>query len=131
VAKISVLLADDSETILEELHGELGSQFKIVGAVANGQDAVNAVTRLDPDVLVLDISMPIFSGIQVASCLRERHPRTKILFLSIHEQSEYISAAFSAGASGYVTKRRLVKDLAVAIREVVQGHLFLSPSLHK
>ena len=131
VATISVLLADDSETVLEELRGELGSQFKILGAVANGQDAVDAVLRLDPDVLVLDISMPVLNGIQAASCLRESHPRTKILFLSIHEQSEYIAAAFSAGASGYVTKRRLVNDLATAISEVVQGHLFLSPSLHK
>lgn len=128
---ISVLLADDSETVLAELHGELCNQFEIVGAVANGRDAVDAVLRLDPDVLVLDITMPILNGIQAASCLRESHPRTKILFLSIHEQSEYISAAFSAGASGYVTKRRLVKDLAAAIREVVEGHVFLSPSLHE
>jgi two-component system nitrate/nitrite response regulator NarL len=67
VATISVLLADDSETVLEELRGELGNQFEIVGAVANGQDAVDAVLRLDPDVLVLDISMPIFNGIQAAS----------------------------------------------------------------
>jgi two-component system nitrate/nitrite response regulator NarL len=75
--------------------------------------------------------MPILNGIQASLCLRESHPRTKILFLSIHEQSEYISAAFSAGASGYVTKRRLARDLALAIREVIQGHTFLSPSLRK
>jgi two-component system nitrate/nitrite response regulator NarL len=131
VATIRVLLADDSETVLADLRGELGDEFEIVGAVANGQEAVDAVLRLDPDVLVLDITMPILNGIQASLCLRESHPRTKILFLSIHEQSEYISAAFSAGASGYVTKRRLAKDLAAAIREVIQDHTFLSPSLRR
>jgi two-component system nitrate/nitrite response regulator NarL len=131
VATIKVLLADDSETVLADLRGELGDEFDIVGAVANGQEAVDAVLRLDPDVLVLDITMPILNGIQASLRLRESHPRTKILFLSIHEQSEYISAAFSAGASGYVTKRRLAKDLATAIREVIQDHIFLSPSLRR
>lgn len=129
VAAIRILLADDSEAVLEELRAELDKEFEIVGAVANGRDAVEGVLRLDPDVLVLDITMPLMNGIQASSRLRESHPRTKILFLSIHEQSEYISAAFSAGASGYVTKRRLSSDLALAVREVNRGHTFLSPSL--
>jgi DNA-binding NarL/FixJ family response regulator len=129
VAAIRILLADDSEAVLAEVRAELDKEFEIVGAVANGRDAVEGVLRLDPDVLVLDITMPLMNGIQASSRLRESHPRTKILFLSIHEQSEYISAALSAGASGYVTKRRLASDLALAIREVIQGRSFLSPSL--
>jgi DNA-binding NarL/FixJ family response regulator len=129
VATIRVLLADDSETVLEEVRGELANQFEIIGAVANGRDAIDASLRLHPDVLVLDIAMPVLNGIQAASALRGSHLRTKILFLSIHEQPEYIAAAFSAGASGYVSKRRLVIDLAVAIREVIHGRVFVSPTL--
>lgn len=129
VATIRVLLADDSEAVLAELRGELGKEFDIVGTAANGEEAVQEVFRLDPDVLVLDIAMPLLNGIQASLRIRKSHPRTQILFLSIHEQAEYISAAFSAGASGYVTKRHLASDLARAIREVFQGHRFLSPSL--
>jgi DNA-binding NarL/FixJ family response regulator len=131
VAKIRVLLADDSETVLAELLGELGKEFDIVGTARNGEEAIQAVLRLDPDVLVLDIAMPVLNGIQASLRLRESHPRTKILFLSIHEQPEYIAAAFSAGAPGYVTKRRLASDLVIAIREVFLGNTFVSPSLGK
>ena len=75
--------------------------------------------------------MPVMNGLQVASLLREKHPRTKILFLTIHEEPEYISSAFSAGARGYVTKRRLASDLSLGIREVFDGRNFPSPSLQK
>lgn len=131
MATIRVLLADDSEAVLAELRGELGEEFEIVGTAENGEEAIQAVLRFDPDVLVLDIAMPVLNGIQASLRLRASHPRTRILFLSIHEQPEYISAAFSAGASGYVTKRRLASDLARAIREVFLGNTFLSPSLEK
>jgi two-component system nitrate/nitrite response regulator NarL len=125
------LLADDSETVLAELLGELGKEFDIVGTVENGEEAIQAVLRLDPDVLVLDIAMPVLNGIQASLRIRESHTRTKILFLSIHERPEYIAAAFAAGASGYVTKRRLASDLVIAIREVFLGNTFLSSSLGK
>jgi DNA-binding NarL/FixJ family response regulator len=131
VARIRVLLADDSEANLAELREELSNEFDIVGTAGNGEEAVRAVLHLDPDVLVIDIAMPVLNGIQASSRIREIHPRTKILFLTINEQPEYISAAFSAGASGYVTKRRLASDLAIAIREVFLGNTFLSPSLEK
>jgi DNA-binding NarL/FixJ family response regulator len=131
VATIRVLLADDNRAMLTDLRDELSKEFVIAGAVDNGEEAIREVARLDPDILVLDITMPGLSGIQVASHLRDAHCRTKILFLTIHEQAEYISAAFSAGASGYVTKRRLATDLAVAIRQVFQGQTFLSPTLPK
>jgi DNA-binding NarL/FixJ family response regulator len=75
--------------------------------------------------------MPILNGIQAALRIHEGHPRSKILFLTIHENDEYIEAALSAGASGYVTKRRISSDLVRAIQEITQGHSFLSPSLRK
>lgn len=131
VSKIRVVLADDSEEVLTELREELGKEFEILRAVANGEEAVDAVLHLDPDVLVLDIAMPILNGIQASLRIRKNHPRTKVLFLTIHEQVEYISAAFSSGASGYVTKRRLANDLALAICEVMQGRRFISPSLRR
>jgi DNA-binding NarL/FixJ family response regulator len=131
VAIIHVFLADDNGAMLADLRDELSKEFHIAGVAENGEEAIREVVRLDPDVLVLDITMPGVNGLQVATRLRKLHPRTKILFLTIHEQAEYIAAAFSAGACGYVTKRCLASDLARAIREVSGGRTFLSPSLHQ
>lgn len=90
-----------------------------------------AFCRLDPDVLVIDMAMPVMDGLQATERLRGANCRTKIVFLTIHEQCEYVAAAFAAGASGYVTKRHLGTDLVPAIREVFRGHTFISPSLHR
>ena len=131
MALIRVLLVDDNGEMLTDLRDELSAEFEIAGTAENGDQAVREIFRLDPDIVVLDITMPVMNGLQVASLLREKRPGTKILFLTIHEEPEYISAAFSAGACGYVTKRRLASDLRVAIREVYDGRNFLSPSLQK
>jgi len=131
VATISVLLVDDNREMLTDLRDELSAEFEIAGTTEDGEQALREVLRLDPDVIVLDIAMPTKNGLQVAASLRDMHCRTRILFLTIHEEPEYVSAAFSAGACGYVTKRRLASDLALAIREVFVGHNFLSPSLMK
>ena len=131
MATIRVLLVDDNGAMLADLQDELGHEFEIVGTAQDGEEAILAVTRLDPDVLVLDITMPGLNGLQVATLLRESHRRTRILFLTIHEEPEYVSAAFTAGAYGYVSKRRLASDLAHAIREVFDGRRFLSPTLQK
>jgi DNA-binding NarL/FixJ family response regulator len=131
VTRIRVLLADDHEDFLRQLRGELDPQFEIVGTAENGEAAINAIGRLDPDVLVIDISMPILDGIHAAARLRDAQCRTKIIFLTIHEQSDYVSAAFAAGATGYVTKLHVGSDLVPAIREVVRGHTFISQSLRR
>lgn len=131
MAAIRVLLVDDNGEMLTDLRDELSGEFEIAGIANNGEEAIREVVRLDPDVIVLDITMPVMNGIQVASSLRDMQRRTRIVFLTIHEEPEYISAAFSAGACGYVTKRRLASDLALAVREVFVGHNFLSPSLMK
>jgi len=89
--------------MLAEIRQELTQEFEVIDTVADGQDAVEAVLRLDPDVVVLDITMPIMDGIQAAQ-IRGSNARTKILFLTIQENIEYVSAGFAAGASGYVTK---------------------------
>ena len=131
MSPLRILLADDNDGILAEIRQELGEEFKIIGTASNGQDAVDAALRFDPDVVVLDIAMPMLDGIQAALRLRKNNTRTKILFLTIQEDSEYISAAFDAGGCGYVTKRRLLTDLAHAIREVAEGRTFLSPTLRR
>ena len=128
---IRILLADDNDVVLAEVRELLEKEFEIIGTVTNGQDAVEAVRLFDPDVVVLDIAMPILDGIEASERIRKINAHTKILFLTIQEADEYISRAFSAGASGYVTKRRLLSDLAHGIREVAEGCTFLSPSLRR
>lgn len=131
MAIITVFLVDDNEAMLSDLRAELSDEFKIVGTAENGEEAVRAVLRLDPDVLILDITIPGLNGIQVAARLSDARCRTKVLFLTIHEEPEYISAGVSAGAAGYVSKRRMASDLVRAIREVFAGRTFFSPSLQR
>jgi DNA-binding NarL/FixJ family response regulator len=121
------LLADDHQTMLARICRELGEEFEIVATVTDGRAAVEAALLYDPDVLVIDISMPVMDGLQVASVLKANHSRAKIVFLTIHEDADFFDAAFSAGASGYVTKARLSSDLILAIRYVLRGQKFLSP----
>ena len=90
-----------------KVRGILGDEFEVVEAVENGNQAVNAVLALDPDVFVTDISMPLLNGLQAARRIQNANSRVKIIFLTIHEDRDFIAAAFSAGAMGYVTKRRL------------------------
>ena len=129
MSRIRVLLADDLESILEQIGAALGAEFEIVGAVSNGQDAVVEAERLDPDVLVIDVSMPVLDGLQAAAQLRSRNQRTRIVFLTVHNDEDFIDAAFLAGASGYVIKSDLTTDLVPAIREALVGHIYVSQSI--
>jgi DNA-binding NarL/FixJ family response regulator len=126
VAKARVLLADDHAAILARVRRQLGEEFEIVGTATNGQEAIDAVARLDPDVLVMDVSMPVLDGFQAAARVRDAACRTKVIFLTVHEDADFVSAAFSSGASGYVTKSHLSTDLIKAIHEALQGRSFVS-----
>jgi DNA-binding NarL/FixJ family response regulator len=125
------LIAEDHPDVLSELRARLGRVFAIIGTAGDGKQAVDAALRLDPDVLILDISMPLMNGLQAAARLRDVKCRTKIVILTVYEDREYISAAFSCGASAYVSKRHLGSDLVTAIREVLRGNTFVSPSLRQ
>ena len=129
MGKIRVLLADDHEAVLARVRGVLGEEVEIVGSVLNGNDAVTEVQRLDPDVLVIDISMPVLDGLQAASRLHRKGCRTKVVFLTVHEDQDYVDAALAAGASGFVTKLHLTSDLVPAIREALIGHTYISKSI--
>jgi len=126
MGKIRVLLADDHEAILASIRMVLGDEFDVVGAVNTGRDAVEQVQRLDPDILVIDISMPLLNGLQASSQLQACKARVKVVFLTVHEDQDYVDAAFSAGASGYVTKSQLTTDLVPAIHEALQGGIYIS-----
>ena len=129
VAKIRVVLADDHQAVMAKVRGVLGEDFEVVAAVADGSQAVDAVLRLDPDVLVIDISMPVLDGLQAAARLQTAHCRAKIIFLTIHEDQDYVAAALHVGAFGYVTKSRLATDLILAIRTALRGQTFVSQTL--
>jgi DNA-binding NarL/FixJ family response regulator len=126
MAKIRVVLADDHQAVLARVRRTLTDEFEVVATAEDGSKAVAAVLTLDPDVLVTDISMPLLDGLQVAKRLQAAHCRAKILFLTIHEDQDFVTAALDAGASGYVTKLRLSTDLVPAIREALSGHIFVS-----
>ncbi len=129
VGKIRVVLADDHREVIAKVRGVLGDDFDVLEVVENGHQAVTAVLALDPDIFVTDISMPMLNGLQAARSIQKTNPRVKIIFLTIHEDRDFIAAAFSAGATGYVTKRRLSTDLVFAIQEAMKGHTFVSNSI--
>ena len=124
-----IVLADDKKEVLRTVTHVLGSRFDIVGTAENGRDAVNLAINLFPDVVVLDISMPIMNGIQAARRLKELHSPARVVFLTVQGDPDFVEAALSVGALGYVLKESLATDLAPAIWEVMQGNIFTSPSL--
>ena len=126
MAKIRVVLADDRRAVLDKVRRTLSEEFEVIATAEDGNEAVATVLALDPDVLVTDISMPALDGLQVAKRLQAAHCRTKIVFLTVHEDQDFVTAALDAGASGYVTKLRLTIDLVPAIREALLGHTFVS-----
>jgi DNA-binding NarL/FixJ family response regulator len=128
--KIRILLADDHQTILERVCALLGEDFEIVGTVNNGRDAVADTLRLNPDVLVIDISMPLLNGLQaVKQILRSEKQETKVVFLTVHTDQDFVTAALGAGASAYVTKADVATDLVPAIQEALAGRIYISNSI--
>ena len=121
-----IVVADDLPEIRDKVAQLLRDDFDVVGSAQNGEEAIEAAAALDADLLILDISMPGLNGIQVAARLREWGCRAKVIFLTIHEDQDYLEAAFSVGAQGYVFKSRLATDLIPAAREVLQGQRFSS-----
>jgi DNA-binding NarL/FixJ family response regulator len=124
-----VLLADDHPKMLEQVAQLLECESEIVGTVENGEELIEAAFNLDPDLIVLDISMPVLNGIEAAHHIKNFGSRAKVIFLTMHEDDAFVTAAVSAGALGYVLKHRISIDLIPAMRKVLQGHVFASPPL--
>jgi DNA-binding NarL/FixJ family response regulator len=128
VARARILLADDHHEIRKIVLNLLERQFEILDAVADGRSLLEAASKLKPDVCLLDISMPIMNGIEAASQLKERGSTAKVIFLTVHEDRDFIQAALRIGASGYVFKRRIRSDLSLAVSEALSDRIFISPT---
>jgi DNA-binding NarL/FixJ family response regulator len=124
-----LLLADDHPKMLEQVAQLLQSEGEIVGAVENGEQLIRAALSLDPDLIVLDVSMPVINGIEAAHRLKTLGSRAKVIFLTMHQDDAFMTAAAVAGALGYVFKHRIASDLIPAVRRVLRGHPFASPPL--
>jgi len=124
----TLLLVDDNPVILEHVRGLLlrNQQYQVVGAVTDGESVQRAYSRLRPDIIVLDISMGDISGIDVAQDLLDSGCKAKIIFLTVHEDPDFINAAMGAGGSAYVMKSRVSSDLIPALNAVLSGKLFVS-----
>ncbi len=115
--------------MLEKVAGLLKSKYKIVGTARDGRAALNAALRECPDVVLMDISMPVLNGIEAAEQLMRSQTKTKIVFLTVHDDPDFVKAALATGAAGYVIKSHMATDLLVAIREALAGHRFVSPCI--
>jgi DNA-binding NarL/FixJ family response regulator len=126
----TVLVADDHAIVKEGLVQLLTDHdFEVVGAVANGQELLEAATRLRPDVIVTDLSMPGLSGLDVLSRLKTEGVDSKIIVLTMHCDAELATRAMRAGASGFLVKESAGEELVVAINQVLQGRVYLAPAV--
>jgi two-component system, NarL family, response regulator DesR len=128
---IRVILAEDQAMVLGALSAllELEADISVIATTANGRDAVEAVARLKPDVLVTDIEMPQMTGLELAANLRTNHPNVRTIILTTFARPGYLRRALDAGARGYLLKDRPAKELADAVRRVHRGMRVVDPAL--
>ena len=121
MTKLRVIIADDHPSILQRVAEMLSADYEVVAAVGDGLAAVDAACVLQPDLIVLDISMPVMTGLEAAARIAAFTPPPPILFLTVHEDPVFLEAARQVGACGYVLKRALAADLLPAITRVLDG----------
>jgi DNA-binding NarL/FixJ family response regulator len=126
--KVQILLADDHPHFSDMVENLLGSTFEVVGKVGDGRALLEAAMKLKPDIIVTDISMPVLNGIDAADELQRAGCTSKIIFLTVHSDTDFVRTCIATGAFGYIVKPRVALDLVRAINEVLAGHLFISPS---
>lgn len=125
-----ILLADDHVVVREGLKNLLLQEgFEIVGEVSNGREAIDLAKKLHPDVVVLDVSMPVLNGIDAARAIHLASPRTRTTLLTMYKEEQYVLEALRAGVQGYVLKSQAAADLIHAIRSTLQGETYLSPGI--
>lgn len=126
---VRILLADDHNLVLEGLIAALKSLFDIVGVARNGRDLLSEALRLQPDIILMDISMPLLSGITALSDLKRTCRASKFIVVTMHDNSNYAVEAFRLGASGYVLKSSGISELVHAITTVCKGRSYMSPEM--
>lgn len=131
--KIRIVLADDHKVVRSGLRSlfRSGGEFSVVGEAADGEAAIRMVEKLKPDIALIDISMPRLNGIDAVGIIRKKNPETKILILTIHENEAYVDEMIRAGANGYILKNAEKKEIFAAVRSIVTGGTFFSPSISK
>ena len=133
MAKIRVLLVDDHALLREGIRALLAlhADIEVVGEAAEGREAINLVRELSPDVVLMDIAMPLMDGLEATRRIYKQHPEAKVLILTQHDNKEYMLSCVRAGAAGCVPKRAVASELVAAIRVVSQGDSYLYPSVAK
>ena len=129
--KIRVLVADDHAFIREGLRVMLGNQpdMEVVAVAANGREAIQLVEKHEPDIAVIDLSMPELNGVEAIQQMMPRHPHLQVVVLSIHESKPYVFRALKAGAKGYLVKETAGLEVVDAVRAVQRGERYLSQSI--
>jgi DNA-binding NarL/FixJ family response regulator len=129
--KPTVILADDHTLVLEGFRRLLEAHCELLATVGDGQALLQAVAQHRPDIVILDISMPVMNGIEAARALTSKSPSTKLVFVTMHADPAYIRAAFQAGASGYILKQSLGDELTQALHTVLRGQSYVTPLIAK
>lgn len=128
--RMTILLADDHDVVLEGLRRILDRpEFEVIGAVKDGWKLVDAVPRLRPDLIVVDISMPGLNGLEAVRHIAKLGPKPGIVFLSMHPESSYAAEAIAAGGAAYVLKDSASQELLKAVQEVLQGRIYFSAAI--
>jgi DNA-binding NarL/FixJ family response regulator len=131
MSKPRVLLADDHSILIEGLRQILEPEVDLVGTVGDGRELLKAAAKLQPDIVITDVSMPQLNGIDATKELKKTHPDIKVIILTQHTNVKYAEAAFRAGAAGYVVKSSAAAELLDAIREVGLGRAYVTPVVAK
>ncbi|MGW8272677.1 MAG: response regulator, partial [Thermodesulfovibrionales bacterium] len=126
-----VLIADDHTLVREGIIAMLSrfEDIEVVGEASNGKEAIEKVRDLRPDIILMDISMPVLGGLEATLEIKKSHPEVKILVLTQYDDKEYVSRFLKAGVSGYILKKALGMELLTAIRAVARGENYLHPSV--
>lgn len=129
MAKKTILLADENRELLASLQKLLSKEFSILGTATDGKELVEMARRLSPQAIVADVCLPLVNGIQAARRIRKQNPDVCVVFLTERDEARYAVRAAQAGASGYVMKRSAEDQLARAVRDALNGRMFVSPCL--
>ena len=124
-----VLLADAHPGMLEAVRGLLAGKFRATLMVADEASLLEAVARLEPDLVVVDLSLPVSGAVNIVRTLFSRHPGLRVIVLSVHDEEAALSQALGAGAAGFVLKRTAGADLPAAVEAVLRGEVYVSPAL--
>jgi DNA-binding NarL/FixJ family response regulator len=129
--KTRILLADDHKIILEALKNLLEPEFEVVDTVIDGRSLVSTAIKLKPDVIILDISMPLLNGLEAGRQLKTALPATKFIYLTMNQDHDIIAEAFKIGATGFLLKHSAAAELRSAIREAIRGRSYITPLIER